>query len=91
MKGGYKILDFVGYTFATSTTATPKSTQIDGIYKRIDDSTKTFLIENYNLDGVGYKDFFTAFVAQGGAYVTEFNNHYITVNSNDKVTVTAVS
>ena len=91
MKGGYRIIDFEGYKFVTSTTSAPQSTLIEGIYDRINDTTKAFLVENYSLDGVNYKAFFTAFVAQGGAFVTEFNNHYITVNSNDKVTVTAVS
>lgn len=52
MKGGYKILDFNGYTFSTSTTSAPKSTTIDGIYDRIESSDKAFLVEGYNLDGV---------------------------------------
>lgn len=91
MKGGYKILDFRGYTFETSTTATPRSTTINGIYERIEGSDKAFLIEGYNLDGVEYKSFFTAFVVQGGAFVTIFDNHYITISSNDKIAVTAVS
>ena len=91
MKGGYKILDFNGYTFSTSTTSAPKSTTIDGIYNRIENSDKAFLIEGYNLDGVKYKAFFTAFVVTGGSFVTIFNNHYITISANDKIVVTAVT
>lgn len=91
MKGGYKILDFNGYTFSTSTTSAPKSTIIDGIYERIEGSDKAFLIEGYNLDGVEYKAFFTAFVVTGGSFVTIFNNHYITISANDKIVVTAVT
>ena len=79
MKGGYKILDFNGYTFSASSTNTPKSTTIDGIYERIEGSDKAFLVEGYNLDGVEYKAFFTAFVVAGGSFVTIFNNHYITI------------
>lgn len=91
MKGGYKILDFNGYTFSTSTTGAPKSTIIDGIYERIEGSDKAFLIEGYNLDGVEYKAFFTAFVVTDGSFVTIFNNHYITISANDKIVVTAVT
>ena len=91
MKGGYKILDFNGYTFSTSTTSEPQSTIIDGIYERIEGSDKAFLIEGYNLDGVEYKAFFTAFVVTGGSFVTIFNNHYITISANDKIVVTAVA
>lgn len=91
MKGGYKILDFNGYTFSTSTTSAPKSTIIDGIYEQIESSDKAFLIEGYNLDGVEYKAFFTAFVVTDGSFVTIFNNHYITISANDKIVVTAVA
>lgn len=91
MKGGYKILDFNGYTFSTSSTSAPKSTTIDGIYERIESSDKAFLIEGYNLDGVEYKAFFTAFVVTDGSFVTIFNNHYITISANDKIVVTAVT
>lgn len=91
MKGGYKILDFNGYTFSTSSTSAPKSTTIDGIYERIEGSDKAFLIEGYNLDGVEYKAFFTAFVVTDGSFVTIFNNHYITISANDKIVVTAVT
>lgn len=91
MKGGYKILDFNGYTFSTSTTSAPKSTTIDGIYERIESSDKAFLVEGYNLDGVEYKAFFTAFVVTEGSFVTIFNNHYITISANDKIVVTAVT
>lgn len=91
MKGGYKILDFNGYTFSTSTTSAPKSTIIDGIYERIESSDKAFLVEGYNLDGVEYKAFFTAFVVTDGSFVTIFNNHYITISANDKIVVTAVT
>ena len=91
MKGGYKILDFNGYTFSTSTTSAPKSTTIDGIYDRIESSDKAFLVEGYNLDGVKYNAFFTTFVVSGGSFVTIFNNHYITISSNDKIVVTAVT
>lgn len=91
MKGGYKILDFNGYAFSTSTTSAPKSTTIDGIYERIESSDKAFLVEGYNLDGVEYKAFFTAFVVTDGSFVTIFNNHYITISANDKIVVTAVT
>lgn len=91
MKGGYKILDFNGYDFSTSTTSAPKSTTIDGIYERIESSDKAFLVEGYNLDGVEYKAFFTAFVVTDGSFVTIFNNHYITISANDKIVVTAVT
>lgn len=91
MKGGYKILDFNGYTFSTSTTSAPKSTTIDGIYERIEGSDKAFLVEGYNLDGVEYKAFFTAFVVADGSFVTIFNNHYIKISSNDKIVVAAVT
>ena len=91
MKGGYKILDFNGYTFSTSTTSAPKSTTIDGIYERIESSDKAFLVEGYNLDGVEYKAFFTAFVVTDGSFVTIFNNHYITISANDEIIVTAVT
>lgn len=91
MKGGYKILDFNGYTFSTSTTSAPKSTIIDGIYERIESSDKAFLVEGYNLDGVEYKAFFTAFVVTDGSFVTIFNNHNITISANDKIVVTAVT
>ena len=91
MKGGYKILDFNGYTFSTSTTSAPKSTTINGIYNRIENSDKEFLVEGYNLDGVKYEAFFTAFVVTGGSFVTIFNNHYITISANDKIVVTAVT
>lgn len=92
MKGGYKILDFNGYTFFTSTTSAPKSTTIDGIYNRIESSDKAFLVEGYNLDGVEYKAFFTAFVVNNsGSFVTIFNNHYITISADDKIVVTAVT
>ena len=91
MKGGYKILDFNGYTFSTSTTSAPKSTTIDGIYDRIESSDKVFLVEGYNLDGVEYKAFFTAFVVTGGSFVTLFDNHYITISANDKIIVSAVT
>ena len=91
MKGGYKILDFNGYTFYTSATSAPKSTTIDGIYERIESSDKAFLVEGYNLDGVEYKAFFTAFVVTDGSFVTIFNNHYITISADDKIVVTAVT
>ena len=91
MKGGYRILDFNGYTFSTSTTSAPKSTVVDGIYERIEGSNKAFLVEGYNLDGVEYKAFFTAFTVSGGSFVTIFNDHYITISSNDKIIVTAVT
>ena len=91
MKGGYKILDFNGYKFNTSTSSDYRPTKIDGIYDRIESSDKAFLIEGYNLDGVKYKAFFTAFVVTGGSFVTIFNNHYITISANDKIVVTAVT
>lgn len=91
MKGGYKILDFNGYKFHTSTSAVSRSTTIKGIYDRIESSDKAFLVEGYNLDGVEYKAFFTAFVVNSGSFVTIFNNHYITISSDDKIVVTAVT
>lgn len=91
MKGGYKILDFNGYKFYTSTSAVSRSTTINGIYDRIESSDKAFLVEGYNLDGVKYKAFFTAFVVNGGSFVTIFNNHYITISADDKIVVTAVT
>ena len=91
MKGGYKILDFNGYKFRTSTSVVETFTKIDGIYDRIENSDKAFLVEGYNLDGVKYKAFFTAFVVTGGSFVTIFNNHYITISANDKIVVTAVT
>ena len=91
MKGGYKILDFNGYKFRTSTSTVVRSTIINGIYDRIESSDKAFLVEGYNLDGVKYKAFFTAFVVNSGSFVTIFNNHYITISSDDKVVVTAVT
>ena len=91
MKGGYKILDFNGYTFHTSTTAVERSTRIKGIYERVEGSDKAFLVEGYNLDGVEYKAFFTAFVVTDGSFVTIFNNHYITISANDEIIVTAVT
>ena len=91
MKGGYKILDFNGYKFHTSTVDVSRSTTINGIYDRIESSDKAFLVEGYNLDGVEYKAFFTAFVVNSGSFVTIFNNHYITISANDKIVVTAVT
>lgn len=91
MKGGYKILDFNGYKFYTSTSAVSRSTTINGIYDRIESSDKAFLVEGYNLDGVEYKAFFTAFVVNSGSFVTIFNNHYITISADDKIVVTAVT
>ena len=91
MKGGYKILDFNGYTFFFFSISAHKSTTIDGIYDRIESSDKAFLVEGYNLDGVEYKAFFTAFVVNSGSFVTIFNNHYITISANDKIVVTAVT
>lgn len=91
MKGGYKILDFNGYTFSTSTTSAPKSTIVNGIYNQIRHSNKAFLVEGYNLDGTKYKPFFTSFVFTSGTFQTIFNNHYITISANDKVVVTAVT
>ena len=91
MKGGYKILDFNGYTFSTSTTSAPKSTTIDEIYNRLESSDKVFLVEGYNLDKVYYKAFFATFVVTGGSFVTIFNNHYITISADDKIVVTAVT
>ena len=91
MKGGYKILDFNGYTFSTSTTSAPKSTTIEGIYDRIENSDKAFLVEGYNLDGVEYKAFFTSFVVTGSSFVAIFNNHRITILADDEVVVTAVT
>ena len=91
MKGGYKILDFNGYKFHTSTSVVEVFTKIDGIYDRIENSDKAFLVECYNLDGVKYKAFFTAFVVTDGSFVTIFNNHYIKISANDEVVVTAVT
>lgn len=91
MKGGYKILDFNGRKFFTSTSAVERFTKINGIYDRIESSDKVFLVEGYNLDGVKYKAFFTAFVVNGGSFVTIFDNHYITISADDKIVVTAVT
>ena len=90
MKGGYKILDFNGYKFNTSTSSDYRSTKIDGIYDRIESSDKAFLIEGYNLDGIYYKSFFASFIYGGGSFVTIFNEHRISISSNDEVIVTAV-
>lgn len=91
MKGGYRILDFNGNKFYTSTAAVERSTKIPGIYERIEGSDKAFLVEGYNLDGVEYKAFFTAFIVTDGSFVTIFNNHYITISADDEITVTAVT
>lgn len=90
MKGGYKILDFNGYTFSTSITGTPEITTIDGIYDRIESSDKAFLVEGYNLDDVEYKAFFTTFVDNNGTFVTTFNNNHIIISADDKITVRPV-
>lgn len=90
MKGGYKILDFNGCKLHTSTQTFNRYEIINGIYDRIESSDKAFLIEGYNLDGVEYKAFFATFVVNSGSFVTIFNNHYITISSDDKVVVTVV-
>lgn len=91
MKGGYKILDFNGYKFYTSTTSEYRSTKIDGIYDRIENSDKVFLVEGYNLDGIKYKTFFATFIFGGGTFITIFNDHRISISSNDEVVVTAIT
>ena len=90
MRGGYKILDFNGYKFFISTSTFERFTKINGIYDRIESSDKVFLVEGFNLGAVKYKAFFTAFVANGGSFVTIFDNNYITISADDKIVVTAV-
>lgn len=81
--GGYKIIDFEGYTFTLNT-----AKAVTGIYERIKETQKPLLICGLKVGATEYKPTFGE--ATGGSpYVIKLSTITIKIATDDKVTITA--
>ena len=81
--GGYKIIDFEGYTFTLST-----AKAVPGIYERIKETQKPLLICGLKVGATEYKPTFGE--ATGGSpYAIKLSTITIKIATDDKVTITA--
>lgn len=81
--GGYKIIDFEGYTFALKT-----AQAVPGIHERIEETQKPLLICGLKVGSDEYRPVFGE--ATGGSpYVIKLSTITISVATDDKVTITA--
>lgn len=81
--GGYKIIDFEGYTFTLKT-----AKAVPGIHERIEATQKPLLICGLKVGTTEYKPTFGE--ATGGSpYVIKLSTITISIATDDKVTITA--
>lgn len=81
--GGYKIIDFEGYTFTLNT-----AKAVPGIHERIETSRKPLLICGLKVGTDEYRPVFGE--ATGGSpYVIKLSTIIISIAKDDKVTITA--
>lgn len=80
LKGGYQIINFEGINFTRGETK-----KIDGIYEKIEGTTKALLISGLSLDGVNIRDFFTIPTVKNGKYHITYGDKTIVIDDNDNV------
>lgn len=83
MVGGYKILNFEGYTFTAGVAQV-----VAGLHEAIEASYKPFLVEGLTVGTTELKPEF-ATATGGDPYTIKLTSYTISVTTDDAVTITA--
>ena len=81
--GGYIIIDLQGKQLLDGV-----GMVVDGIYDKVEGSTKAILLSGLNFEGVEYKDAFVSFYVVGSAFIGKVNSKQIKIEDTDVVTIT---
>lgn len=83
MIGGYKIIDFGGYSFTSGV-----GHVIEGIYDSIESSNKAILIEGLVIANTEYRPTYVDFTHSGTTYTGTIYGNTITIADTDTITIT---
>lgn len=83
--GGYIIIDLQGKELLDGV-----GMVVDGIYDKVEGTSKAILVSGFNFEGVEYKDTFVAFSVVGSAFVGKIYEKEIKIEDTDVVTITDV-